>query len=105
MTKTSEENTEEMNLEKLISDYKGGKYKAVVLAMNWANHLKFSEEFRLMPMAEIIEKALRDVLGGKVKEEEIIQAVKKDEEIKVERLAEKKNEKKEKKGKKSKDEE
>ncbi|GAB4030320.1 MAG: hypothetical protein Fur0012_06070 [Elusimicrobiota bacterium] len=105
MTKTKEENKENVNLEKLISDYKGGKYRATVLAMQWANHLKFSEEFRLLPMADIIEKALRDVLSGEVSEKEILEAVKRDEEIKAERLVEKKAEKKEKKVKKTKDEE
>lgn len=105
MTKTKEENKENVNLEKLISDYKGGKYRATVLAMQWANHLKFSEEFRLLPMADIIEKALREVLSGEVSEKEILEAVKRDEEIKAERLVEKKAEKKEKKVKKTKDEE
>ncbi|MEW5951227.1 MAG: hypothetical protein GX447_01885 [Elusimicrobia bacterium] len=105
MTKNKEEIKDNLNLEKLISDYKGGKYKATVLAMQWANHLKFSEEFRTWPMADIIEKALKEVLSGEVTREEIIKAVKRDEEIKTERAVEKKTEKKEKKTKKSKDEE
>ncbi len=105
MTKAKEEIKNNEDLEKLISDYKGGKYRATVLAMKWANHLKFSEEFRLLPMAEIIEKALREVLSGDVSEEEIIKASKRDEEIKLERMTEKKSEKKEKKTKKTKDEE
>lgn len=104
-TKTEKEIKDKEDLEKLISDYKGGKYKATVLAMKWANHLKFSEEFRLLPMADIIEKALRDVFSGEVSEQEIINAEKRDEEIKLERITEKKSEKKEKKSKKSKDEE
>ena len=76
-TKTENEN----DLEKLISDYGPSKYRDIVRAMQWARHLRRQEEFRLIPMAELIDRSLGDVVSGKVKVAEIEEAVKTDQEI------------------------
>jgi hypothetical protein len=91
---TKEKQQEEINIDKIITNYKNTKYHDTVLAMYWANHLKFSEEYKLKPLSEIIEIALKDVMTGKVSKKEIIEAVEKDEKIKVEREEEKIKERK-----------
>ncbi len=68
----------EADLEKLISDYGPSKYLDVVRAMQWARHLRRQEEFRNVPMAELIDRALFDVVSGKVKVPEIEESVKAD---------------------------
>ncbi|MBI4350755.1 MAG: hypothetical protein HY550_04905 [Elusimicrobia bacterium] len=68
----------EADLEKLISDYGPSKYLDIVRAMQWARHLRRQEEFRNVPMAELIDRALLDVVSGKVKVAEIEESVKAD---------------------------
>ena len=68
----------EADLEKLISDYGPSKYQDIVRAMQWARHLRRQEEFRNIPMAELIDRSLYDVVSGKVKVPEIEEAVKSD---------------------------
>jgi len=87
---------ENINLEKIITDYGPSKYEDVVLAMYWASHLKNTEEYRLKPVAEIIESALKDVVTKKVSLEDIKKAVEKDLQIKEQKEAGKKSSKKEK---------
>lgn len=87
---------EEINLEKIIADYGPHRYEDVVLAMNWAAHLKNTEEYRLKPTAEIIEAALKDVVTKKVTVEEIKKAIEKDKAIKEQLKSDKKESKKEK---------
>lgn len=83
-----------LDLEQLISDYgatvpgkkpetaaEEKKYRDIVRAMQWARHLRRQEESRGMTMAELIDRALLDVVSGKVQVEEIEEAVKKDAEI------------------------
>ncbi len=76
-THTKTENQQD-DLEKLISDYGPSKYNDIVRAMQWARHLRRQEEFRNVPMAELIDRALFDIVSGKVKVEEIEEAIKKD---------------------------
>lgn len=65
-------------LDRLISDYGPSKYQDIVRAMQWARHLRRQEEFRLMPMAELIERSLLDVVDKKVTIAEIEESVKVD---------------------------
>ena len=68
-------------LEKLICNYGPSKYTDIVWAMQWAGHLRRQEEFRNMPMAELIEKSMLDAISGKVARGEIEAACRKDQEI------------------------
>ena len=61
-------------LDKLICDYGPTKYLDIVWAMEWARHLRVKEEYRHMPMAEMIEKALLEVISGAVTSEQIVAA-------------------------------
>lgn len=81
------------NTDKLILDMKENKYRNLVLAMKWTYHLKNTEEYKDKLPAEIIEKALNDVLSGNVTEKQIMKALEKDEEIRLEKLVERKKEK------------
>jgi hypothetical protein len=47
-------------------DYQLDKYSAIPLASIWAKELRRKEENRHMTANEILELALRDVLGGQV---------------------------------------
>lgn len=73
-------NTAEMKLresallDKLICDYGPTKYLDIVWAMEWARHLRGKEEYRQLPMAEMIEKALLEVISGQVTSEQIMAA-------------------------------
>ncbi|MBI4656422.1 MAG: hypothetical protein HY746_06735 [Elusimicrobia bacterium] len=67
------------NLDKLITDsMDSNKYELTVLAMKWARHLKKQEEFRNLPVAEIIGKAMGDVIAGKVSCKQVKEALEKD---------------------------
>ena len=68
-------------LEKLICNYGPSKYTDIVWAMQWAGHLCRQEEFRRIPIAELIEKSMLDVISGKVSCEEIETACRTDQEI------------------------
>jgi alanyl-tRNA synthetase len=52
--------------EELILNFGKGKYSAIPMAALWAKELKRREENRHLTPAEILDQALRDVLGGKV---------------------------------------
>ena len=52
--------------EELILDFGRGKYSAIPMAALWAKELKRREENRHLTPAELLDAALRDVLGGKV---------------------------------------
>lgn len=62
-------------LDKLISDYGPSKYQDIVWAMEWARHLRGKEEYRRLPMAEMIEKAMLEVISGQVNSEQILNAI------------------------------
>ena len=52
--------------EEMILNFGKGKYSAIPMAAMWAKELKSREENRHLTPAEILDLALRDVLGGKV---------------------------------------
>ena len=52
--------------EELILNFGKGKYSAIPMAALWAKELKKREENRHLTPAEVLDQALRDVLGGKV---------------------------------------
>ena len=52
--------------EELILDFGKGKYSAIPMAALWAKELKKREENRHLTPAELLDLALRDVLGGSV---------------------------------------
>ncbi|MDR2067286.1 MAG: hypothetical protein LBP57_05655 [Endomicrobium sp.] len=41
-----------------------GRYEIVKMALNWISVNKYNEEFRKLPQAELINKALTDVVTG-----------------------------------------
>lgn len=52
--------------EELILNFGKGKYSAIPMAALWAKELKRREENRHLTPAELLDLALREVLGGKV---------------------------------------
>jgi hypothetical protein len=52
--------------EELILNFGKGKYSAIPMAALWAKELKKHEENRHLTPAELLDLALREVLGGKV---------------------------------------
>lgn len=78
MTTQTKTEKKQDDLEKLISDYGPSKYQDIVRAMQWARHLRRQDEFRNVPMAELIDRSLLDVVSGKITVEEIEEAIKKD---------------------------
>ncbi len=52
--------------EELILDFGKGKYSAIPMAALWAKELKKREENRHLTPAELLDLALREVLGGSV---------------------------------------
>lgn len=52
--------------EELILNFAKGKYSAIPMAALWAKELKKREENRHLTPAELLDLALREVLGGKV---------------------------------------
>lgn len=68
-------------LDRLISDYGPSKYQDIVRAMQWARHLRRQEEFRQIPMSELIERSLLDVVNNKVTAAEVEKSVKDDQAI------------------------
>ncbi len=59
-------------LDKLICDYGPSKYIDIVWAMEWARCLRSREEYRQLPMAEMIEKAMLEVISGQITSEQIL---------------------------------
>lgn len=90
MTTPAKSKETEADLEQLISDYGPSKYTDIVRAMQWARHLRRQEDSRTMTMAELIDRALFDIVSGKVAVPEIEAAVKTDMELE-EKLASKRS--------------
>jgi hypothetical protein len=61
--------------EELILNFGKGKYSAIPMAALWAKELKKREENRHLTPAEILDLALREVLGGKVDWKDLKKAV------------------------------
>ncbi len=81
MTTQAKTKEHEADLEQLISDYGPSKYNDIVRAMQWARHLRRQEESRGLTMAELIDRALLDVVGKTVTVEDIETAIKSDMEL------------------------
>lgn len=81
MTTQAKTKEQEADLEQLISDYGPSKYNDIVRAMQWARHLRRQEESRGLTMAELIDRALLDVVGKKITVEDIEAAIKSDMEL------------------------
>jgi hypothetical protein len=62
-------------LDKLICDYGPTKYLDIVWAMEWARCLRGREEYRQLPMADMIEKAMLEVISGQVTSEQILATI------------------------------
>ncbi len=54
------------SVEEMILNFPGGKYTAIPLAAQWAKVLRRKEEHRHLTSNEVLEQALREVLGGEV---------------------------------------
>ena len=52
--------------EEMILNFPRGKYSAIPMAALWDKELKKREENRHLTPAELLDLAVRDVLGGKV---------------------------------------
>ena len=61
--------------EELILNFGKGKYSAIPMAALWAKELQKREENRHLTPAELLDQALRDVLGGKVDWKDLKKAV------------------------------
>lgn len=64
--KAEQEAAEIKNVEELILNYPNGKYSAIPLAALWAKVLRKREENRHLTPAELLDVALKDILGGSV---------------------------------------
>jgi len=62
----AKEALEAKTTEELILNFGKGKYSAIPMAALWAKELKKREENRHLTPAELLDLALREVLGGKV---------------------------------------
>ncbi|MBI3554602.1 MAG: hypothetical protein HY077_19075 [Elusimicrobia bacterium] len=54
------------SVEEMILNFPGGKYTAIPLAAQWAKVLRRREEHRHLTANEILDLALREVLGGEI---------------------------------------
>ena len=52
--------------EEMILNFPRGKYSAIPMAAIWVKELRKREENRHLTPAELLDLAVRDVLGGKV---------------------------------------
>jgi hypothetical protein len=71
----AKEAPETKTTEELILNFGKGKYSAIPMAALWAKELKKREENRHLTPAELLDLALRDVLGGKVDWKDLKKAV------------------------------
>lgn len=61
--------------EEMILDFPRGKYSAIPMAAIWVKELKKREENRHLTPAELLDLAVREVLGGKVDWKDLKKAV------------------------------
>lgn len=64
--KNEQEAPQTKGVEELILNYPNGKYSAIPLAALWAKVLRKKEENRHLTPAELLDLALKDVLGGTI---------------------------------------
>ncbi len=62
----TEETPNIKTVDEMILNYPNGKYSAIPLAALWAKVLRKKEENRHLTPAELLDLALKDVLGGGV---------------------------------------
>lgn len=62
--------------EEMILNFPRGKYSAIPMAAIWAKELKKKEENRHLTPAELLDLAVREVLGGKVDWKDLQKAAK-----------------------------
>lgn len=62
-------------LEKLLLDRSQKKYNLVPIVSAWAKHLKQGEECKLLPLAQLLDRALRDILTGQAADKELKEAL------------------------------
>lgn len=60
----TEETPDVKTVDEMILNYPNGKYSAIPLAALWAKVLRKKEENRHLTPAELLDLALKDVLGG-----------------------------------------
>ena len=63
------------SVEEMILNYPNGKYSAIPLAALWAKILRKKEINRHLTPAEILDLALKDVLGGEIGWKELKKAM------------------------------
>jgi hypothetical protein len=63
------------SVDEMILNYPNGKYTAIPLAALWAKVLRKKEENRHLTPAELLDLALKDVLGGSIGWKELKKAM------------------------------
>ncbi len=63
------------NLEQMVLDKRSGKYEVVARIAFWAKELRKLEEHRHLTQNDLLERAMEDVLGGRVSEGELIKRI------------------------------
>ncbi|MEK9144061.1 MAG: hypothetical protein AAB339_00455 [Elusimicrobiota bacterium] len=63
------------SLEQMVLDKRSGKYEVVARIAFWAKELRKLEEHRHLTQNDLLERAMEDVLGGKVSEKELIKRI------------------------------
>ena len=71
----SKEAPKPKSVEEMILNYTDGKYSAIPLAALWAKVLRKKEENRHLTSNDILDLALRDVLGGEIGWKELKKAL------------------------------
>lgn len=63
------------SVEEMILNFQGGKYSAIPLAAQWAKVLRRKEENRHLTSNEILDLALKEVLGGEIDWKDLKKAI------------------------------
>ena len=66
-----EEKSTEATLQELILNTSFDKYKVVPLVKRWVKELKTKEEFREFSHSQLLDRALKEILSGTIKLEDI----------------------------------
>ena len=79
---------EEKPIEELFFASGKGKYEVTKLAIDWIKVKKDEDEYRKLSQADLLDKAVRDVLSGEATYEKIEEILKKKEAAKAEKQEE-----------------
>ncbi len=79
---------EEKPIEEVFFASGKGKYEVTKLAIDWIKVKKDEDEYRKLSQAELLDKAVRDVLSGEATYEKIEEIIKKKEAAKAEKQEE-----------------